>query len=43
MSIELPFDEYNTLINAILTFLVAAGIVSNPTTETKWYSDDRSN
>lgn len=42
-NVELPFDEYNTLINAILTFLVAAGIVSNPTTETKWYHDDRAN
>lgn len=41
MDVELPFDEYNTLINAILTFLVAAGIVSNPTTESKWYRDDR--
>ena len=41
LDVELPFDEYNTLINAILTFLVAAGIVSNPTTESKWYRDDR--
>ena len=37
---KLPFEDYNTFVNALLTFLVAAGIVSNPTTQTRWYGDD---
>lgn len=43
MGVNLPFEEYDTLINAILTFLVAAGILSNPTTDSRWYRDDRRN
>ncbi|MGG7143465.1 phage holin [Clostridium nigeriense] len=33
-------DEYQAISNAILTILVALGIISNPTTECKWYIDD---
>nr|DAW58294.1 MAG TPA: holin [Caudoviricetes sp.] len=36
---ELP-AEYADLSNAILSFLVAAGIVNNPTTQAKWFLDD---
>ena len=33
-------SEYDTLCNAFLTFLIAAGIVNNPTTDKKWFTDD---
>ncbi|MGL5379936.1 holin [Clostridium sp.] len=33
--------EYQTLTNAILAVLVAAGIINNPTTTAKWYGDDK--
>lgn len=39
--IPLPKSEYEVFTNALLTFLVAAGIVSNPTTSNKWYIDDK--
>ena len=38
---ELPTGEFESMTNAILTFLVAAGLVSNPTTESRWYADDK--
>lgn len=31
---------FNDIANGILTFLVAAGIINNPTTENKGYFDD---
>lgn len=34
-------EEYQAIVNAILAILVAAGIISNPTTESKWYGDDK--
>ncbi|WP_195987258.1 phage holin [Clostridium sp. D53t1_180928_C8] len=34
-------EEYTEITNAILAVLVAAGIISNPTTEAKWYLDDK--
>ena len=34
-------DEYQAAVNAILGILVALGIISNPTTESKWYIDDK--
>lgn len=34
-------EEYQLAVNAVLGVLVALGIVSNPTTEGKWYSDDK--
>ncbi|MEG0372031.1 MAG: holin [Clostridium sp.] len=33
-------DNYTEIINAFLGILVMAGIVSNPTTSSKWFSDD---
>lgn len=36
-------DEFATLCNAFLAFLVAAGLVNNPTTNAKWFYDDHSN
>lgn len=33
-------NNYGDIVNAILTLLIAAGIVSNPTTQTKGYKDD---
>lgn len=34
-------EEYQEITNAILSVLVAVGIISNPTTEAKWYLDDK--
>lgn len=34
-------DEYQAISNTVLTILVALGIISNPTTECKWYIDDK--
>lgn len=35
--------DYNQIVNAVLSILVMAGILSNPTTNNKWYGDDKSN
>ena len=40
MGMEIIPEQYETITTAILTILVALGIVSNPTTECKWYKDD---
>lgn len=32
-------ENYQEIINAILSILVMAGILNNPTTESKWYGD----
>lgn len=34
-------DNYQEIVNAILSILVMAGILSNPTTSCKWYIDDK--
>ena len=34
-------EEYQAITNTILSILVALGIISNPTTEAKWYIDDK--
>lgn len=34
-------EEYQAITNTILSILVALGIISNPTTESKWYIDDK--
>lgn len=34
--------NYQEIVNAILAILVTAGILSNPTTSSKWYKDDTS-
>lgn len=36
-------EEYEAIVNAVLAVLVAAGIINNPTTESKWYVDDTVN
>lgn len=40
IGIEIPLGDFEAMTNAILTFLVAAGLVSNPTTQSRWYNDD---
>lgn len=35
-------DKYMELINAILTVLVGLGLVNNPSTENRWFKDDKS-
>lgn len=34
-------DQYQVITTSILSILVALGIISNPTTEGKWFSDDK--
>lgn len=34
-------DNYDEIINSILGILVLAGILNNPTTETKGFGDDK--
>ena len=34
-------EEYEAISGVILSILVALGIVNNPTTECKWYKDDK--
>ncbi len=38
--VKLAVGEWDLLVNALLTFLVAAGLINDPTTENKWYGDD---
>ncbi|MBD7909926.1 MULTISPECIES: phage holin [Clostridium] len=33
-------DNYSNITNLVLGILVMLGILNNPTTECKWYSDD---
>ena len=39
--IEVVSEEYQVITNTVLTILVALGIVSNPTTASKWFNDDK--
>lgn len=34
-------ENYQEIVNTILSILVMAGILSNPTTSCKWYIDDK--
>lgn len=34
-------DEYQIAVNSVLAVMVALGVINNPTTDTKWYSDDK--
>ena len=34
-------DRYNQYVDVILVILVYLGIINNPTTENKWFSDDK--
>lgn len=40
--VKLVPGEYQAISNTILSILVALGIISNPTTNCKWYIDDKS-
>lgn len=33
--------DYQEIVNAVLSILVMAGIISNPTTSNKWFGDDK--
>ncbi|MBN1042967.1 holin [Clostridium botulinum] len=39
--IEVIQGDYEQIVQAILSILVMLGIVSNPTTDAKWFSDDK--
>ena len=34
-------EEYQAITNVVLSILVALGILNNPTTNCKWYVDDK--
>lgn len=34
-------EQYQIITNTVLAILVALGVVSNPTTSTKWFGDDK--
>ncbi|MGG2024203.1 phage holin [Gottfriedia sp. S16(2024)] len=34
-------DKYNEVLNAVLSLLVVLGILNNPTTDNKFYGDDK--
>jgi len=36
-------NNYNAIINAILSILIMLGLINNPTTECKWFLDDKNN
>lgn len=39
--VEIVPEEYEAISRVILSILVALGIVNNPTTECRWYKDDK--
>lgn len=39
--VKVVADEYQSITNVVLSILVALGIVNNPTTNCKWYIDDK--
>lgn len=41
LGIKVIPEEYQAISNTILSILVALGIISNPTTNCKWYVDDK--
>lgn len=38
--IKIVPSEYQEIVNAVLAILVTAGIISNPTTTRRWFTDD---
>ena len=38
--VEVVAEQYQPIVNTILAILVGLGIVSNPSTSSKWYLDD---
>jgi len=43
IGIDILPENYNTIINAILSILVMIGLINNPTTDCKWFLDDENN
>ncbi|GAA0078297.1 hypothetical protein UT300005_26760 [Clostridium sp. CTA-5] len=39
--VEVIQGDYEQIVEVILSILVMLGIVSNPTTESKWFKDDK--
>ena len=40
VGIEVVPEQYQLIANSILTIVVALGVISNPTTTSKWFYDD---
>lgn len=38
---EILPKDYSAIVNMLLTLLVTMGVLNNPTTEGKWYLDDK--
>lgn len=41
LGVPITPEQYNEIVNTILGILVMLGILNNPTTENKWFSDDK--
>ena len=39
--VKIDVGKYNTIVNAVLAFLVGLGVINNPTTENKGFGDDK--
>lgn len=39
--VKIVAEEYQAITNLVLSILVALGILNNPTTNCKWYVDDK--
>ncbi|MBU3102527.1 phage holin [Clostridium gasigenes] len=39
--VEVVAEQYQLITNTVLSTLVALGVVSNPTTSSKWFNDDK--
>jgi len=43
VGVDILPDNYNTIINAMLSIFVMLGLINNPTTDCKWFQDDKNN
>ena len=39
--VDISPDKYNDIVNSVLSLLVVLGILNNPTTDNKFYGDDK--
>lgn len=43
VGVDILPDNYNAIINTTLSILIMLGLINNPTTECKWFLDDKYN
>jgi uncharacterized membrane protein len=39
--VDISPDKYNDVVNSVLSLLVVLGLLNNPTTDNKFYGDDK--